>query len=210
MGISCGELGLRKRNPNAIDVSNPIALIGQTNFRNKKVRFGIKQRDRLFHMLLIGKTGSGKSTVLAQMMRSDLENGVRFALLDAHGDLADQVLGSVPENRIPDVIYINPTREEFSPAINLLEGKHKHLAVSQFLSIFHHLWPEFWGPRMEYLLRNTLLLLAETFPNASLADIPRVLADLFLPGAAGESPSIWGVENFLASRVCPVLKDFSQ
>ena len=198
-------------------MSNPIALIGQTNFRNKKVRFGIKQRDRLFHMLLIGKTGSGKSTVLAQMMRSDLENGVGFALLDAHGDLADQVLGSVPENRIPDVIYINPTREEFSPAINLLEGKHKHLAVSQFLSIFHHLWPEFWGPRMEYLLRNTLLLLAETFPNASLADIPRVLADLFfreqlvnlLP--SGELRTFWLLEfaqyskTFRNEAIAPIL-----
>jgi len=128
-------------------------------------------------VLLVGKTGTGKSTVLANMMRSDLVNGVGFALLDAHGDLAEQTLGVVPERRLADVIYINPTRPEFSPAINLLTGDKPYLAVSQLLSIFQHLWPEFWGPRSEYLLRNALLLLVETFPGAHLGDVPNVLTD---------------------------------
>ena len=155
----------------------PIALIGQTNFRNKRIPFGIMQRDRLYHMLLVGKTGSGKSTVLAQMMNSDLKNGVGFALLDAHGDLAEQVLGLVPEERIKDVVYINPAEPEFSPPVNLLDGGQRYLVISQFLSIFQHLWPEFWGPRTEYLLRNALLTLAETFPGASLAEVPKLLTD---------------------------------
>src|SRR2546425_875609 len=158
-------------------MENPIARIGQTNFRNKHVAFGIKQADRLAHMLLVGKTGTGKSTVLANMMHSDLQQGAGFALLDAHGDLAEQVLSLVPEHRIPDVVYINPTKPEFSPAINLLAGHNSSLAASQFLSIFHHLWPEFWGPRSEYLLRSALLLLLETFPGAHLGDVPNVLTD---------------------------------
>ncbi|MDA2937091.1 ATP-binding protein [Acidobacteria bacterium AH-259-A15] len=198
-------------------MSDPIALIGQTNFRNKKILFGIKQKDRLSHMLLVGKTGSGKSTVLAQMMRSDLENGVGFALLDAHGDLADQVLGHVPKQRIQDVIYINPTKEGFSPTINLLDSDQKHLAVSQFLSIFQHLWPDFWGPRTEYLLRNSLLLLTEVFSGASLADVPRLLTDFAFRGflvsrlPPGDLRNFWEKEfaeyskTFRNEAVAPIL-----
>ncbi len=158
-------------------MENPIALIGQTNFRNQHIRFGIKQRDRLAHMLLVGKTGAGKSTVLANMMRSDLENGTGFALLDAHGDLAEQILALVPQHRLKDTVYINPSMTQFSPAVNLLMDATPHLAVSQFLSTFQHLWPEFWGPRSEYLLRNALLLLTQTFPAAMLSDITNVLTD---------------------------------
>jgi hypothetical protein len=195
----------------------PIARIGQTNWRNKRIPFGIKQRDRLYHMLLVGKTGSGKSTVLAQMMKSDLENGISFALLDAHGDLAEQVLGLVPEKRIKDVVYINPADPKCSPAINLLEGSKAHLVVSQFLSIFQHLWPEFWGPRTEYLLRNALLTLAEAFPGASLADVPRLLTDFgfretlvrFLP--QGDLRQFWQAEfaeyskTFRNEAIAPIL-----
>lgn len=198
-------------------MSEPIALIGQTNFRNQKKRFGIKQKDRLSHMLLVGKTGSGKSTVLSQMMLSDLKNGTGFVLLDAHGDLADQILSHVPEERIKDVVYINPVREGFSPAINLLDNGQKHLAVSQFLSIFHHLWPEFWGPRTEYLLRNTLLLLAETVPGASLADVPPVLTDIVFRDrlvrllTVGPLRTFWQQEfeqysrNFRNEAIAPIL-----
>ena len=127
-----------------------------------------------------------------------------------------QITSLAPFRRTESQISFT-SREEFSPAINLLEGKHKHLAVSQFLSIFHHLWPEFWGPRMEYLLRNTLLLLAETFPNASLADIPKVLADLLfreqlvnlLP--SGELRNFWLLEfaqyskTFRNEAIAPIL-----
>lgn len=196
---------------------NSVARIGQTNFRNKRIPFGIKQRDRLYHMLLLGRTGTGKSTVLGQMMRSDLENGSGFALLDAHGDLAEEILGVLPDKRIQDVVYLNPTKPEFSPAINLLETAPKHLAVSQFLSIFKHLWPEFWGPRTEYLLRNSLLLLAESFPRASLADLPKVLTDFafrdFLVNRlqAGDLRLFWEKEfaeysrTFRSEAVAPIL-----
>ena len=155
-----------------------VATIGETDFRNQHVRFGIKQRDRLSHMLVVGKTGSGKSTVLAQMMRSDVEQKTGFALLDAHGDLAKQILELVPDSRLADVVYVDPTRPEFSPSINLLTSGGGYLAVSQLLTSFRHLWPEFWGPRTEYLLRNALLLLPATFPGACLGDVPKVLTDI--------------------------------
>jgi len=166
---------------------NHIAVIGQTNFRNIKTAFGIYERDRLAHMLIIGKTGSGKSTALMHMMKSDLENGAGFALLDGHGDLADQVLQLVPQQRIPDVVYVNPTKPGFAPAINLLSGRGEYLAVAQFLSTFQHIWPEFWGPRTEYLLRNSLLLLQQTLTGACLADVPRVLTNFSFREALADS-----------------------
>lgn len=198
-------------------MANHVALLGQTNFRHKKVRFGIKQADRLFHLLLVGKTGSGKSTIMAQMMRSDLKDGTGFALLDAHGDLTEQVLGWVPEERIKDVVYINPTSAGFSPGINLLDGNQNHLAISGFISIFQHMWPEFWGPRTEYLLRHALLLLAETFQGSSLADIPRVLTDFGFRGLlmnrlpSGDLRNFWEQEfaqyskTYRNEAVAPIL-----
>jgi hypothetical protein len=198
-------------------MENPIARIGQTNFRNQNMSFGIKQNDRLSHMLALGKTGSGKSTILAQMMRSDLEHGTGFALLDAHGDLAGQVLQCVPDSRLSDVVYIDPATPRFSPSINLMAGRRDYLAISQFLASFQHLWPEFWGPRTEYLLRNTLLLLAETLPGASLGDVPRVLTDFdFRTRLAnglrtGDLRQFWNLEfaqyskHFRNEAIAPIL-----
>lgn len=134
-----------------------------------------------------------------------------------NGTVAEQILGFVPERRIQHVVYINPTKADFSPAINLLEAEPKHLAVSHFLSIFKHLWPEFWGPRTEYLLRNSLLLLGEAFPGTSLADVPKVLTDFAFRGflvsrlPAGDLKNFWEKEfaeyskTFRNEAVAPIL-----
>src|SRR5262245_48413091 len=89
------------------DIDNRITYIAQTNFRNEKKLFGINRADRRAHMYIIGKTGTGKSTLLETLIRQDMENGEGLALLDPHGDLVEKVLGAVPEQRNHDLIFFN-------------------------------------------------------------------------------------------------------
>src|SRR5436309_496644 len=87
--------------------SDSITILGETNFRNARQRFGIKCADRRFHLYMIGKTGTGKSTLLENLIRQDIVAGEGLALLDPHGDLVERVLCDIPESRQPDVIYWN-------------------------------------------------------------------------------------------------------
>src|SRR6266571_9163874 len=89
------------------DLENQITYFAQTNFRNEAKVFGIKKSDRRAHMYVIGKTGTGKSTLLETLVRQDIENGEGLALLDPHGDLVEKVLLTVPENRKGDLIYFD-------------------------------------------------------------------------------------------------------
>src|SRR5438128_7480304 len=88
---------------------NRITALAETNFRNQRHRFGIKRADRRAHMYIIGKTGTGKSTLIANLAHRDSIHGEGFALLDPHGDLVEQVLRFVPEERKSDLIYFNVT-----------------------------------------------------------------------------------------------------
>src|SRR6476660_5178597 len=83
------------------------SFFARTNFRNKGLPVGIKQADRLSHMYVIGKTGTGKSTLLETLVRQDIQHGRGMELIDPHGDLAERVINAVPEDRRQDVIYFN-------------------------------------------------------------------------------------------------------
>src|SRR5215813_849070 len=89
------------------DLDNRISHFGQTNFRNEKKLFGIKRADRRAHMYIIGKTGTGKSTLLETLIRQDIESGEGLALLDPHGDLIEKAVMGVPDKRKGDLIYFN-------------------------------------------------------------------------------------------------------
>jgi len=97
-----------------------ITPIGITNYHNDKIPFGIKDKDRLGHMYVIGKTGTGKSTLLQSMAISDIERGNGFCVIDPHGDVAENLLNYIPYERIEDVIYFNPQDLEFPIAFNPL------------------------------------------------------------------------------------------
>lgn len=158
---------------------NPITLLAETNFRSQRRRFGIKRADRRAHVYLIGKTGTGKSTLIANLARQDASHGDGFALLDPHGDLVEQVLRHLPEERKSDVVYFNVPDTAHPIAFNPLQAtqtEFRPLVASGLISIFRKMWAEFWGPRMEYVLRNTLLALLE-FPGSSLLDVPKMLDD---------------------------------
>jgi len=154
--------------------------IGITNFRNP-VEFYIKDPDRLGHIYCIGKTGVGKSTLLENMAISDIKKGKGLCIIDPHGDIAEDILHYVPEDRIKDVIYFNPADIEHSIAFNPLKSihtDHQHLVASGLISTFKKIWAESWGPRMEYILRFALLTLLE-YRHATLLDIQPLLTDTY-------------------------------
>src|SRR5258708_26265801 len=100
---------------------NRITYFAQTNFRNERKPFGIKKPDRRAHTYIIGKTGTGKSTLLETLIRQDIENGEGLALLDPHGDLVEKVLKGLPENRKGDLIYFNVPHRSHPLGLNQLE-----------------------------------------------------------------------------------------
>lgn len=130
-------------------------------------------------MYIIGKTGTGKTTLLQNMIVSDIKDGNGLALVDPHGDLAEDLLNFIPRGRIKDVIYFNPADLEFPIGLNPLEKVNpdrQHLVVSDLISVFKKNWSDYWGPRMEHILRNTVLALLEC-PGSTLLDMPPMLVD---------------------------------
>lgn len=158
---------------------NPITPLAITNWRDIRKVFGIKQENRRGHIYLIGKTGTGKSTLIANMMISDIKQGSGAALVDPHGDLVEEILDFIPKERLNDVIYFNPADIEHPIAFNPLEDvppDGRYLVASGLISVFKKIWPEFWGPRLEHILRHALLTLLEC-PGSSLIDLPRLLVN---------------------------------
>lgn len=155
-----------------------VNFFAKTEYHNAMSVFGIKKKDRRRHMYIIGKTGSGKSTLIANMVINDMRNGEGCAVIDPHGDLTEVILDYVPSNRINDVIYLNPGDMGGTFAINPLEAgsQHKDLVSSGIVAIFHKLYGDSWGPRLEYILRNVILSLIE-MPDATLLMVPRILTD---------------------------------
>ena len=156
-----------------------VTVFAETNFRDQRKKFGIRKKDRRYHMYVVGKTGVGKSTLLLNMIKQDIENGEGMALLDPHGDLVEKALKTIPESRIKDLIYFNPQYKEQSLYFNPLEvlnPSETHLVVSSLVSVFKKIWADSWGPRLEYILRNALSTLVE-FSGATLLDLQRILQD---------------------------------
>ncbi|KKW16937.1 MAG: hypothetical protein UY56_C0006G0003 [Parcubacteria group bacterium GW2011_GWA1_50_14] len=156
-----------------------INFFGKVIFKNREVIFGIKDKDRRRHLWTIGKTGTGKSTLIANMAIDDLKKGRGLAVIDPHGDLSDILLNYVPRSRINDVVYFNPADKDYPIVINPLEVTNKEeaeLVVSGIVSIFNKIFGFSWGPRLEYILRNSLLTLAEV-PDATLKDVPLILTN---------------------------------
>jgi hypothetical protein len=156
-----------------------ITIFAQTNFRNQPVTFGIKRADRRAHLYILGKTGTGKSTLMEALMLDDMQKGCGFALLDPHGDLVKKIKSRVPLSRREDVIDFdaaNPAQPYgFNPLANIPADK-RPLACSGLIQVFKHLWQDSWGPRLEHILRNSLLSLLD-YPGANLADILKLLSD---------------------------------
>ncbi len=157
----------------------PIITLGETDFRNQKRRFGIKNGDRQRHIYVVGKTGTGKTTLLENMAKQDIQAGRGLAIVDPHGEFAEKMIDFVPSSRVNDVIYFNPADLDFPIAFNVMEkvdSEHRHLVASGLVGVFKKIWAESWGPRLEYVLRNAVLALLE-YPGSTLLGIMRLLVD---------------------------------
>lgn len=164
---------------NEIPQNKDIAYFAKTNFRNTNTVFGIKRKDRRQHMYVLGKSGTGKSVFLSNLIIQDIRNGDGVCVVDPHGELAEEILDLIPEERIKDVIYFNPSDIEHHVGFNVLEmedPKLKHLVASGLMGIFTKIWANAWSSRMEYILNNAILALLDT-PGTTLLGIPRLLVD---------------------------------
>ena len=156
-----------------------ITVLGETNFRNERKRFGIKRADRRSHLYVIGKTGTGKSTLLENLIQQDIDAGEGLALLDPHGDLVERMVASLPAHRARDLVYFDVPGGKGSLVFNPLSSvplPKRTLAASGLLEVMKKLWADSWGPRLEHILRNALLALFDQ-PEATLADVLRLLTD---------------------------------
>jgi len=169
--------------PVALDASDEeksqINFFAKAEFKNQMTTFGLKKYDRRKHVYVIGKTGTGKSTLIANMAINDARNREGLAVIDPHGDLSEILLNYIPSYRLNDVVYLEPFDTEHPFWMNTLEVKnpvHKELVASSIVSIFSKLYAYSWGPRLEYILRNTILTLLEV-PNSTLVMVPDLLAD---------------------------------
>ncbi len=159
---------------------NAVTYFAETDARNKKTMFGIKAKDRLKHVYVIGKTGMGKSTLLENMAIQDIQKGNGMAFIDPHGGTAEKLLDYVPEHRINDVLYFAPFDLDYPVSFNVMEDigpEKRHLVLSGLMSAFNKLFgEESFSDRMQYILQNTILALLE-YPGATMLGINKMLSD---------------------------------
>ncbi len=156
-----------------------LTVFAKTDFRARKERFGISLDDRRRHMYLIGKTGVGKSVLISNMALSDIYAGHGCCVVDPHGDLIETILQAIPSHRINDVILFDPSDRDFPIGFNLLEQVDedlKGIVASGFVGIFKKIFGFSWGPRLEHILRNTVLALLDN-ENQTMLGIPKMLTD---------------------------------
>ncbi|MCA9380726.1 ATP-binding protein [Candidatus Dojkabacteria bacterium] len=154
-------------------------IFGLTDYRDQHFPFGIKKEDRRRHMYLLGKTGTGKSMFIKNMVYGDLQEGEGLCIVDPHGELIDDVLTFIPEHRLKDVVLLDPSDVENPIGLNMLdikEGESKELLADGIVSVFIKLFGNSCGPRLQYILTNTVLTLLHC-QNVSLLAVNRILLD---------------------------------
>jgi hypothetical protein len=157
---------------------NEISLFGTTNFRGTNTMFGLLREDRGRHVYILGQTGTGKSGLLELLTLSDIFYDQGFAVVDPHGDYAASVLRYIPERRIKDVIYFNPADGNFPVGFNPLEvtdSVSRSQISSELVGVLKRMFDS-WGPRLEYILRYTIMALLE-YPGSTMLDITRMLTE---------------------------------
>lgn len=171
---------LSLKQTNSLDIT-----FAENHYGGTVTKIGLSQEERRRHVYILGATGTGKSTMLLSMLKQDIENNKGLCLIDPHGDLVDQVLSVIPKSRIQDVVFFNPDDISYPMGINLLELtpgltndeaiREKEFIAESIISVFHKIYSDkYSGPRMEYILRNTIHT-AFTIPGASLFTVYKLL-----------------------------------
>jgi type IV secretory pathway TraG/TraD family ATPase VirD4 len=162
-----------------MDHEKDFSQIG-TNFLGGSERvFGLEHEDRRHHLYVIGKTGTGKTTLLRNLIIQNIQAGHGVGVVDPHGDLANDLLDYIPSHRIEDVAFFNPADMEYPVGFNLLNSvlpDERHLVASGIVNIFKSIWSDSWGPRLEYILYATVAALLDC-ENVSLLGVQRMLSD---------------------------------
>ena len=156
-----------------------ISAFGLTNFRGINHQFGMLRKDRSRHVYIIGQTGAGKSGLLELFALSDIFYNQGYCIIDPHGDFAINNLRFIPESRVKDVVYFNPADTQYPVAFNPLEltdSTRKPNVSSEVIGVLKRMFGDSWGPRLEHILRYTLLALLDR-PETTLLDISRMLTD---------------------------------
>jgi hypothetical protein len=160
-------------------IDENISAFGMTNFRGVNHQFGMLRSDRSRHMYIIGQTGAGKTGTLALLALSDIFHGQGYGIIDPHGDFAIDNMRFIPGSRLKDVIYFNPADTAYPLGFNPLEvtnPNQKTNISSEVIGVLKRMFGESWGPRLEYILRYTLLALLDR-PSTTMLDITRMLTD---------------------------------
>ncbi|MBT3349189.1 type IV secretory system conjugative DNA transfer family protein [bacterium] len=156
-----------------------ISFFGETNFHGKQIPFGVRRSDRRRHLYTVGKSGSGKSKLMELLIQNDILEGKGVGVLDPHGDLVDNILKCIPENRIKDVVIFDPSDMNFPICFNPLCDVPPELKIRVtigFIEIFKKLFGANWTPRLEHVLRYTTLALLDT-PGTTILSILKMLTD---------------------------------
>lgn len=158
-------------------------LIGNSTFRGQKRPVYVAKEDRLRHFYIIGKTGTGKSKFLLELMKQDIKAGNGLCFIDPHGDAAEDLLQFVPPERAEDVIYFRPSDTERPMGLNLLEAnteEEKHFVAGSVINMMYKLFDPYKtgivGPRFEHAVRNAILTILVD-PGATFIEIIRILTD---------------------------------
>jgi hypothetical protein len=201
------------------DHDRDISAFGLTNFRGMSQQFGMWRSDRSRHVYIIGQTGVGKSGLLELLAISDIYHKQGYAIIDPHGDFAINNLKFIPPNRLNDVVYFNPADTAFPLGFNPMEVSdpaQRNNISSEIIGVLKRMFGESWGPRLEYILRYTILALLE-YPDTTMLDITRMLTDKkFREKVLAEVKDtvvlqFWRVEfaswqdRFVAEAIAPVL-----
>lgn len=156
-----------------------ISAFGVTNFRGISHQFGMLRYDRSRHVYIIGQTGAGKSGLLELFALSDIFHNQGYAIIDPHSDFAINNMKFIPGSRLNDVIYFNPADTAYPLGFNPLEvtnPNQKTNISSEVIGVLKRMFGDSWGPRLEYILRYTILALLDR-PEATMLDITRMLTD---------------------------------
>jgi len=196
-----------------------ISAFGLTNFRGINHQFGLYRYDRSRHVYIIGQTGAGKSGLLELFALSDVYHKHGYAIIDPHGDFAVNNMHFIPADRIDDVVYFNPADTAFPLGFNPMEvydPNMKNNISSEIIGVLKRMFGDSWGPRLEYILRYTILALLD-HPNTTMLDITRMLTDKKFRKEVLETCkdsvvlNFWNIEfnswneKFQAEAVAPVL-----
>jgi hypothetical protein len=172
------DTGRTKAAP-AIVREPPGIVIGDNEHNGETVPVFLTADQRVRHTHIIGSSGCGKSSLLLNLIRQDIENGDGVAVLDPHGDLIDQILTLIPADRIDDVVLVNPSDIDFPIGFNILQAhseEEKNLLASDLVSVFRRLSTS-WGDQMDTVLQNAILVFLESSPGGTLADLRRFLLE---------------------------------